>query len=218
MKKLLHRYMGNYQDRTIATTTASFVINAVSGTGQLALGIYLLSPWFMANAMYYLLLCSARGHALQRYRKAKLIANTEKRYDFEFSVYKHSGILICLSGIAYLLVCLRMHFAGDATVYSGYTVYLVALIAFSKLGTAIHGTIVTRHLKAPIVSTLKVLNFTDACVSIVVTQCTLLTMEHTENAIGYSSIAGMIASGIFILQGIIMLIKKKKYPATEYGQ
>lgn len=186
MKELLRRYMGNFQDRTITTATASFVINAVSGVGQLAMGIYLLSPWFMANAMYYLLLCSARGHALQRYQKAKLIVATEERYDFEFSVYKRSGILLCLSGIAYLLVCLRMYFAGDATVYSGYTVYLVALIAFSKLGTAIHGTIVTRHLKDPIVSTLKILNFTDAFVSIVVTQCTLLTMEHTENAIGYS--------------------------------
>lgn len=202
--------MGNYQDRTITTTTASFVINTVSGIGQLTIGIYLLSPWFIANAIYYLLLCSARGHALQRYQKAKLISDAEERYHFEFSIYKRSGVFICLSGISYLLVCLRMYFVGDAVVYSGYTVYLVALIAFSKLGTAIHGTIVTRHLQNPIVSTLKIINFTDAFVSIIVTQYTLLTMKQTENAMGYSAIGGMIVSGMIILQGILMLVKKEK--------
>lgn len=210
MKEMLHRYMGNYQDRTITTTMASFIINAMSGIGQLAMGIYFLSLWFIANAIYYLLLCFARGHALQRYKKAKLIKDAKERYHFEFSIFKRSGIFICLSGIAYSLVCLRTYFAEDAVVYSGYTVYLVALIAFSKLGTAIHGTFVTRHLQNPIVSTLKIINFTDAFVSIVVTQCTLLMMQKTDNAMEYSAIFGMIVSGMIILRGILMLAKKKK--------
>lgn len=217
MKQLLARYMkGTYQDRAIATTVASFAANAVIGIGKLMLGIYLLSPWFITNAIYYLILCIARGQALKKYKLSIRTKDEKKRYDLEFATYKHSGVFICLLGISYLLVCLRMLFAGDSTPYNEfYIVYGVATVSFTKLGFAIHGTVVTRHLKNPVISALKVLSFTDAFVSIVVTECALLTMEQIDNAAGYSAITGMAVSAFFVLQGILMLIKKRKHLLHE---
>lgn len=133
----------------------------------------------------------------------------------EFNVYKRGGVFLCLLGVSYLLVCLRMYLVGDVFIYSGYIVYLVATVAFNKLVVAIYGNIVNRHLKNPIISTLKVLNFIDAMVSIVVTQMTLLTMQASPRALSVSALFGMACSALFFLIGMYMLCQKKKYPVTE---
>ena len=104
-------------------------------------------------------------------------------------------------------------FAGDFTPYNEiYIIYGVAAVSFTKLGLAIHGAVVTLQLHNPIISALMVFSFTDAFVSIVVTQCALLPIQQVENAAGYSAIIGMAVSALFILEGILMLRKKRKYP------
>lgn len=186
------------------------VINALIGILKLVLGVYLLSGWFIINAVYYLILCAARGQALHKYTVAKNIEDPKLRYDMEFIVHKRSGTFLCLLGISYLLVCLRMFYVGDAIVFKGYIVYLVATVAFTKLGFATYGIIGNRHRKGPIVSTLKMISFTDAMVAIVVTQYTLLVMEKSSHASNTSAIFGMGCSVLFFLIGIYMLFKKKK--------
>ena len=220
LKKLLVRYMkASYQDRTITATAASFAANATIGLGKLLLGIYLLSPWFITNAVYYLILCAAKGQALKKYKMSARIEDGKKRHDLEFATYKHSGVFICLLGFSYLLVCLRMFFAGDSTPYNEfYLVYGVATVSFAKLGFAIHGTVGTRYLHNPIVSAMKVFSFTDASVSIVVTQCALLSMLQVKNAAGYSAITGMAVSVLFIFRGILMLRKKNLVATKKQSQ
>ncbi|HWT77174.1 MAG TPA: hypothetical protein VN258_20930 [Mobilitalea sp.] len=215
MKELILRHMGNAHDRTAATSLAAFTVNAMIGVGKLILGIYLLSAWFVTNSIYYLVLCFVRGHSIQKYTYARSLESSKERYDMEFTVYKRSGIFVCLLGISYLLVCLRMYLVGDSTVYKGNIVYLVATIAFTKMGFAIHGTVANRHLKDPIIATLKIISFIDAMVSIVVTQCTLLTMEASLYAVKSSALFGMGCSILFILIGSFMLMKKKKYPLQD---
>ncbi len=201
--------MGNYQDRTVASTRVSLAGNAFTGIIKLVLGLYLISGWFITNSLYYLILCIARGQALNKYTMAKHIEDPRERYNMEFAVYKRSGIFLCLLGVSYLLVCLRMYVVGDAAVYGGYTVYLVAAIAFTKLCLAVHGTVITRHRKDPIISTLKIISFTDAMVSIVVTQYTLLTMTSSAGAVTSSALLGMGCSVVFAGIGVFMLMKKK---------
>ena len=213
MRKLYHKYMGNVQNRTLTTNAGSFLINALTGTGQLALGIFLLSPWYIVNGVYYLLLCAARGQALRRYRKTRTIEDEKKRYDASFVVHKRGGIFICLMGISYLEICLWMYFTGESRVQNEmYLVLGVATIAFSKIGFAIHGMIVNRHMHDPIISLFKKISFLDAMVSLVVTQCTLLTMMESAEAVSSSSLFGMGISVLFLVIGILMLTKKKKYP------
>ena len=146
---------------------------------------------------------------------ARRIQDPVRRYDMEFTAYKHSGLFLCLLGGTYLLVCLRMYFMGDATLYGGYIVYLVAAVAFTKLGLAIYGAVIARHLKSPIVTTLKIFSFTDAMVSIVVTQCTLLTMQSQNQAIHSSAVLGIGFSALFVLMGVCMLCKKRRDVAKE---
>ncbi|WNS43917.1 hypothetical protein [Paenibacillus sp. MMS20-IR301] len=210
LKELLNRYMTDYQERAAITNSVAMVINAMIGAAKLILGLYLLSGWFIINALYYLILCAARRQALHKYAAAKRIEEPGQRYDMEFMVYQRSGAFLCLLGITYLLVCLRMYLAGDALFYRGYLVYLVATVAFTKLGLAIYGILSNRHLKGPIISTLRIISFTDAMVAIVVTQYTLLMMEHSDHALQSSALFGMGCSIVFFSTGIYMLLKKKK--------
>jgi hypothetical protein len=65
-------------------------------------------------------------------------------------------------------------------------------------------------MKSPVITTLKIINFTDATVSIVVTQFTLLTMQRSPHAMESSALFGMGCSLFFIVLGISMILKKKK--------
>lgn len=214
MKDWILHHLGNEHDRAAIMTLISFALNAIFCLVKLVLGVYLHSAWFMINAGYYFLLCFARGYTVHKYTVTREVGNAQARYDMEFSLYKRGGFFICLLGLSYLLVCLRMYFLKDATVYSGHLVYFVALVAFCKMGFAIHGMIIHRHMKSPIIAALKAYNIADALVSIVVTQCTLLTMEGlVEEATRFSALTGIAFSAIMLLQGILMLVKRKKLQA-----
>lgn len=208
--------MGNTEDRTKTTGLTSFLINACTGSAQLIMGFVFHSPWYIVNSLYYLLLCTVRGQALKRFRNTITIKNDKDRYDGEFSVYKRSGIFICLLGISCFCICLWMFVTGESRVQKGMELVLgVATVAFTKIGFAIHGLIVNRHMHDPIVSLLKTVSFLDAMVSIVVTQCTLLTMSQAESAVSSSAVFGMGVSILFLIIGIRMLLGKKKYPAVQ---
>ncbi|MCL6658820.1 hypothetical protein [Paenibacillus amylolyticus] len=215
MKSVWDRYLGNKQDRTAMINVVSLVINALIGIGKLILGIYLLSGWFITNAVYYLILCVAKGQVLQKYKVAKRMKSPKERYTLELTVYKRGGLFLCFLGMSYSLVCLRMYLIGDAFIYEGNIVYIVSTVAFTKLVFAVYGTWANRHLHNPIISTLKMINFTDAMVSIVVTQATLLTMQGSPLALKTSSLFGMGCSILFCLMGVWMMFQKKQETNTD---
>jgi len=163
-----------------------------------------------------LLLSAARVQSVRQYKRAIAIEDEKDRYDNEFAVHKRGGIFICLMGISYLGICIWMFFTGESKVQNEMVLVLcVATVAFTKISLAIHGMIVNRHMHDPIVSLFKKIAFLDAMVSIVVTQCSLLTMMETAEAVGSSALFGMGVSLLFLAIGIFMLVKKKKYPVPE---
>lgn len=216
MLKIYQKYIKNAADRTATTGLTSFLINAFTGSVQFIMGIVFLSPWYVVNSLYYLLLCMARGQALRRFRKAITIPDQIRRYDDAFTVYKRGGVFICLLGISYFCISSWMFTTGESRVQNDIALVLgVAAVAFTKIGFAIHGLIVNRHMRDPIVSLFKTINFLDATVSIIVTQCTLLTMSESEAAVSSSSLFGMGVSIWFFIIGVRMLFRKKKLPDSQ---
>lgn len=84
IKAILVRYFGNPQDRTAMFNAASLVIDAFIGIGKLILGLYLLSGWFITNALYYLILCIAKGQVLHKYTLAKKSVHHSKGIPWSF--------------------------------------------------------------------------------------------------------------------------------------
>ena len=217
MKKMLelygNRYLGNYHDRTMLFSVGSFAINAVIGVVKLGTGLFLLSPWFISTGAYYLLLCAARGRTLWHFYKTKDMEDHVLRFDKQFQVFRHGGIFICMIGISYFAVCLFMYFYKVTTSYPYYILYGVAAVAFYKITMAIYGIVVSTKMKNPLLSTMKIIAFVDACVSIVAIQCALIAMDDPVAASASSALFGMGCSAVFLGIGIYMLCKKKKYPA-----
>lgn len=221
MKQKLAHYHRQYQslgyrDRTMLLSTGSVALNALIGSGKLLLGLFLFSPWLIATAIYYLLLCGARGQLLHRFHQTRCIEDPQNRFHRQFAVFRHSGIFICGIGLSYLLVCLLMYFREEGTSYPFYLLYGVAAVAFFKIGTAIYGMAVSRRIKNPLLTAIKIIATMDASVSIVAVQCALLTVEESAQAATQSSaLLGAGCSVAFMATGIWMLLKKKKYPGTD---
>ena len=210
MKELLVRVMEDDFKRFTATTIASLIISVFVCMSKLLLGAFLLSGWLLINALYYLVLCVAKGFALKQIRTVEALPDAYSKFKAENTTYRRGGMMLSLLGISYLLICLRMYFIRDAVVYSGNMIFLIATVAFTKLGVAIHGLLEKRNPQSPLTSTLRVIGLADAMVSIVVTQFALLSMEAVPHAMKTSALLGMVCSLSIILLGIVMLTKKKK--------
>lgn len=205
------RFMGNYHDRTMLFSAGSVAANAFIGVVKVGTGIALLSSWFIATGVYYLLLCAARGQTLRQFYRTKDIEDRLLRFDRQFLVYKRSGIFICLIGVSYFGVCLFMYFYKATTSYPYYLLYGVAAAAFYKITMAVYGILVSAKMKTPLLSTMKIIAFVDACVSIVAVQCALLTVEDSpETASASSALLGMGCSIVFLGIGIFMLCRKNQ--------
>lgn len=207
-----HYKMISYQDRTMFMSIGSFSVNALIGVGKLLIGIFLLSPLLVAAAIYYLLLCAARGQLLWRFRHTRTIEDSVERFDRQFTVFRHSGVFICMIGISYLLVSHHMYVSGEGSTYPFYILYGVVAVAFYKISMSIYGIVVSRRMKNPLLTTMKVVALLDACVSIVTVQYALIAMKEPAAAAKSSALLGMGCSIGFIGIGIFMLLRKKIYP------
>ena len=112
-------------------------------------------------------------------------------------------------GAAYFIICLYMYFYGDRDMRHFNIILGIATIAFTKIVLAIIGLIKTRRMHSPILSAIKIISFTDAMVSIVVTQCALLSMEGSEHAVSSSALFGIGCSVLFVGLGLFMILHKK---------
>lgn len=83
-----------HRDRTMLMSLGSFSINALIDAGKLILGLFLFSPWLISTAVYYIMLCGARGQLLWRYQQTHLFENPAERFERQFAVFRHSGIFL----------------------------------------------------------------------------------------------------------------------------
>ena len=209
MKEEIRAIMRDYLRRTVVSATFSSGFNLVLGVGKLILGIISLSPWFVVNAVYYLLLSACRIQAVRKLLGTANIKDRYEKYNAEFTVYKRSGVFLCLMGAVYFVVCLYMYFNGDRDTRNFNIILAIATIAFTKIVLSIIGLVKTKGLHNPILSVIKIASFTDAMVSIVVTQCALLSMEGSEHAVSSSALFGMGCGVMFAGIGVFMILRKK---------
>ena len=92
----------------------------------------------------------------------------------EYMIYCQNGVLLILLGMMYLLVSSYMYFYGTNTQMHEYVTYLVALIAFYSIGTAIYGMVKYKRNTDPLIKGIKITNFANALTSMVLTQVVLL--------------------------------------------
>lgn len=176
------------------------------GLTKLILGYALSSYWLMITAIYYIILSVARGYLTHCYKDDEKYGSQKGQY----LIYKKSGYFIIFLSISYFISCICMYEFNQMIIYPGYILYGVVAFAFYKIINAIIGIVNVRKQQNLVLSSIKIMMLIDACVSIVASQCALLTMQASSVAASSSAILGIVCSIVFIGIGFYMLKKSMK--------
>ena len=211
MKELIKKFRAlEKKDQLIFFLVCSTISNFCVGIIKFILSLSIPSFWFFINAIFSLVLAACRFLTIKRYNKIKVLKDKKLQMNEEYKNYLQNGIMLIVLGIIYFFVSSYMYYKGTNTNMHEYITYLVALIAFTSIGTAIYGMIKYKRNQEPIIKGIKITNFANALTSIVLTQVVLLDTFANEYDSTLNGYTGMAVSLTIIALGLYMIISTKK--------
>lgn len=198
------------KDRIILFLIASTIGNFSIAIVKFVLSLTIPSMWFFVNAIFSFVLAICRFLTVKKYKIIRQMPDENLRFEEEYKNYLQNGVMLIVLGIAYFFVSSYMYYKGTNTTMHEYITYLVALIAFYSIGSAIYGMIKYKRNKEPIIKGIKLTKFAHALTSIVLTQVVLLdtfSQSYDSTVNGYT---GMGVSLIIMALGVSMIITSKK--------
>jgi len=197
------------EDRIIFFLVFTTVGNIFMAAVKFVLSLTLPSLWFFINALFMIILSFARFFSISDYRKVKLINDKNEIQKIGYKNYLNNGILLVVLGIMYFFVNVYIYYKGTNTTMHEYLTYLVALVAFWSIGSAIYGMIKYKRNHNPILKAVKLTNFANALTSIMLTQIVLLdTYAKTDayNSNLMNGLTGISIGIVIIILGLYMIV------------
>jgi len=211
MKYLIKKFRAlEKKDQLIFFLLCSTISNFFVGIIKFIFSLTIPSLWFFINAGFSFVLVICRFLTIKKYNKIKKIKDKETIIKEEYKTYLQNGIMLILLGIMYFFVSSYMYYKGTNTNMHEYITYLVALIAFTSIGTAIYGMIKYKRNQEPLIKGIKITNFANALTSILLTQVVLLDTFASGYDSTINGYTGMGISLIIIGLGLYMIISMKK--------
>ena len=211
MKEIIKKFRAlEKKDQLIFFLVCSTISNFFVGIVKLIFSLTIPSLWFFINAGFSFVLAICRFLTIKKHNKIKKIRDKNIIIKEEYKSYLQNGIMLILLGIMYFFVSSYMYYKGTNTNMHEYITYLVALIAFTSIGTAIYGLIKYKRNQEPIIKGIKITNFANALTSMVLTQVVLLDTYATGYDSTLNGYTGMGVSLIIIGLGLYMIIGIKK--------
>ena len=210
MNKLIEHFKNlKKEDRIMFFLIFTTIGNILIAIVKFILSLTLPSLWFFINAIFMIILSFARFFSIRDYRKTKLIDDKEEIQKIGYKNYLNNGILLIVLGIMYFFVNVYIYYKGTNTSMHEYLTYLVALVAFWSIGSAIYGMIKYKRNHTPILKAVKLTNFANALTSIMLTQIVLLDTYadvKTYNSNLMNGLTGMGVGIIIIILGLYMIV------------
>jgi len=206
------------EDRIIFFLVFTTIGNIFMAILKLILSLTLPSLWFFINAIFLMVLSLARFFSIRDYKKTKLINDKNEIIRIGYKNYLNNGILLVLLGIMYFFVNVYIYYKGTNTTMHEYLTYLVALVAFWSIGSAIYGMIKYKRNHTPILKAVKLTNFANALTSIMLTQIVLLdTYANTEvyNSNLMNGLTGISIGMVIIMLGLYMIVGINKLQKVD---
>ena len=167
MKKLRstaigERFFSDIRFRSDISLYQGLVINLLYIAMKMFSGIYYRSVWFIALALYYILLAVMRFMLLRRgKKKISRPPALEEMYR-----YRLCGIMLLLMNLALAGIVIFMVQQNRGFDYPGLLIYLMALYSFYSVIIAVINLVKFRKHGSPIMSAAKAINLVAATVSI----------------------------------------------------
>ena len=206
------------EDRVMFFLILTTIGNIFIAIVKFVLSLTLPSLWFFINALFMIILTFARFFSIRDYGKTKHIKDKDVIKKIGYKNYLNNGILLVVLGIMYFFVNVYIYYKGTNTTMHEYLTYLVALVAFWSIGSAIYGMIKYKRNHTPILKAVKLTNFANALTSIMLTQIVLLdTYANTKvyNSNLMNGLTGMGIGVVIIILGLYMIIGINKVTKVD---
>jgi len=219
MKKLFAYFRKlEKEDRIMLFLIITTIGNIFIAIAKFILSLTLPSLWFFINALFMFILSFARFFSIKDYGKIKYITDEDEIIKIGYRNYSNNGILLIVLGIMYFFVNVYIYYKGTNTNMHKYLTYLVALVAFWSIGSAIYGMIKYKRNQSPILKAVKLTNFANALTSIMLTQIVLLDTYADTNTYNSNLMNGLTGMGIgiiIIILGLYMIIGINKIKKVD---
>ncbi len=191
------RLLAEYGFRSIVFAVLSLSVNIAYTIFNAVISIISSSLWFGAISTYHAILIIMRSDTLlSRHKKPR-------------TSYIRCGILLILLSVFLFLAVWQMVLNDLAFVRLSWTVYAYAAFAFYKIITSVINLFKARN-EAFTIKAVKHIGFTDALVSILALQTSLLYAFSNGNYGFVNAITGGVACALTLLIGIFMLLEARR--------
>lgn len=202
----------SYGFRTVAFSVLSFVINIGFAVFNAVLGVITLSYWYAIFACYYIFLSVLRGVILVgSYQAKKRAAGDETVYSvYKLKLYRMCGIFLLILELALAAAVSLMILSTRPTEYSEIMAITSAAYTFYKIIFAIVNVFKVRRMQDPMLQCFRNINLTDAAVSLLTLQVTLVAVfsdERTEMMNILNAVTGFIVCALTVVMGILMIVR-----------
>ena len=165
--KVGEKYMTNVRFRAGVSLYQGFFVNLLYIVMKLVSGIMYRSLWFIALAVYYILLAVMRFMLVRRLNVQDEAAELHR--------YRLCGIMLLFMNQALTGIVVFMVQQNRGFDYPGLLIYAMAAYSFYAVTIAIINIVKTRRHKSPILSAAKAINLVAAMVSILSLETAMLT-------------------------------------------
>ena len=165
--KVGEKYMTDVRFRAGVSLYQGFFVNLLYIAVKLVSGVVYRSAWFIALAVYYILL------ALMRFLLARRLNAQDEAS--ELRRYRLCGIMLLFMNQALTGIVVFMVHQNRGFVYPGFLIYAMAAYSFYAVTVAIINIVKTRRHKSPLLSAAKAINLVAALVSILSLETAMLS-------------------------------------------
>ena len=200
------KYLTDIHFRNRISLSAGLMINLAYIVMKLSAGIYYRSAWFIALAVYYILLAVMRLFLIQYM--------SENDRDKAFRRYRLCGFILLIMNQALAGIVIFMVHQNRGFQYPGILIYAMALYAFYAVITAAVNVVRTRRHNSPVLSAAKAVNLVAALVSILSLTTAMLTQFGGDDDPAFRrTMTGAVGGGvctIVIGMAVFMIYRANK--------
>lgn len=207
-RRLTAGFVHDFGIRTLVFSGISFAVNIAYVLFNGALGIINRSVWYGSLAAYYLFLSGLRLGIFQAGRAAR--RKEGDLYARKLKIYRACGAALLALELALAAAVTQMVLSGNPSAHGEIAAIASAAYAFYKLIFAIRNIFKAKRYSDPLVQCFRNINLTDATVSLLALQTTLVAVfsgGEADSMRALNAVVGFAVCAFTIAMGAWMIIR-----------
>jgi divalent metal cation (Fe/Co/Zn/Cd) transporter len=191
----------NRIERWLFSAKISIYTNIALAIGKLMIGILSGSVFLCCAALYNVGMAIAKRMAV----KGHTLGGIDEQRQCVIA-----GRIITAASGAFIIYCIRMFVGYSAGAYSLHIALAIATATFAEIGISIYNIVAARQMQSLAISVIELTNLASALVSVVLTQCVLLSISGVDDMSLFNGISGVLFGSAAALIGIYIATESSK--------